>query len=119
MAFDYSPLAAVAVSLVDKFGQDATVRRITGEAYDPVTGVLTGGTTTNTTVRAVIVGIAKDYAEQLGGSVQSGDMMALVASYAPLASDSLILGADTWAILDVQEVKPGPVGLLYKAHIRR
>lgn len=119
MAFDYSPLAAVAVSLIADFGQAATIRRVSGDTYDPVTGTTTGGTTTDTAAQAVIVGISKDYAAQLGGSVQSGDMMALIATYAPVQSDSLILGADTWAILDVQEVKPGDTALLYKAHVRR
>jgi hypothetical protein len=119
MAFDYSPLAAVAVSLIADFGQDATVRRVSGGTYDPVTGTSTGDTTTDTSVRAVVVGIAKDYAEQLGGNVQAGDRMALIATNEPLVSDSLILGSETWAILDVQIVNPGGVALLYKAHVRR
>lgn len=119
MAFDYAPLADVAVSLIADFGQDATIRRVSGGTYDPVTGTTTGTTTTDTTVSAVVVGISKDYAAQLGGNVQAGDRMALIATDAPLVSDSLILGSDTWAILDVQEVNPGGTALLYKAHVRR
>lgn len=119
MAFDYAPLAEVAVSLIDQFGQDATIRRVSGETYDPVTKVTTGGTTTDTTVRAVVVGISQEYAAQLGGNIQTGDRMALIATSKPLVSDSLLLGSDTWAVLDVQEVKPGDTGLLYKAHVRR
>lgn len=119
MAFDYAPLANAATGLIADFGQDATIRRVSGDTYDPVTGITTGGTTTDTAVRAVVVGISKDYAAQLGGNIQAGDRMALIATNAPLVSDALVLGSDTWAILDVQEVNPGGTALLYKAHVRR
>ena len=119
MAFDYAPLESVAASLIADFGQSVTIRRVTCESYDPVTGITTGGTNSDTTVSAVIVGISKDYAAQLGGNVQQGDRMALIATNEPLVSDSLIIGSDTWAVLDVQEVNPGGTALLYKAHVRR
>lgn len=120
MAFDYSSLDTVARELIADFGQAATLRRITGATYDPVTGSASGGTTTNTSVTTVLVGIDKAYAEANAGSIEAGDQMALLDSQVePLLSDTLIVGSDHWQVQAVIEVNPGGTALLYKAHVRR
>lgn len=118
--FDYAGLDATARALLLKFGGPATFLRVTGAAYDPVTGVTSGGSTTSTATSAVIVGISDAYAEQLGGNIQAGDRIALSDSaYLPDVGDLLTIGSDTWSVVALLSVNPGGVPLLYKSQVRK
>jgi hypothetical protein len=117
-AFDYSSLYATSKRLVDRFGLDASLRKVTGGSYDPVTGIVSGGSTADTNVRAVITNITKDYVSE--AEIQQGDRIAIVdGAVAPTLSDLLIVGSDIWQIVNVVEINPGATALLYKAQVRK
>jgi hypothetical protein len=127
MAFDYSPIAATAASLLAQFGQTVTLSKITPGTYDPVTGGTTGGTTATQTASAALL----DYTLQESGAkfadgsqVRVGDKKALIEAeglaWAPDESTTLIDAAGViWQIEKLRTLAPSGVAVLYTANATR
>ena len=116
MTFNYVGLEITSLSLITRFGKDATLNRVTEGAYDPSTGTNTGASTSTQTVKAVFT----DYKEmQIDGSiVQRGDRLVLVAASGisePLTNDEI----DGYKVVNVKLVKPAETALLYKLQVRK
>jgi hypothetical protein len=96
--------------LLDQHGQDVTLRYVTKGTYSPSTGGLTGGSTTDKTVKAYFYNYMLE--EINGQSVQMGDrrvvLHTLDTSGDPISEpsvDDLILGqGDTVSIVSVQKI---------------
>lgn len=116
MAFDYSGMAATASRLIARFGVSCTVRDITGETHNPVTGAVTGGANADTTVNAVLTEItSENYPDAV---IQAGDKRAVLDG--PIAVDNqLIHDSEAWKCVSVREVKPGDTSLVWFAQVRK
>jgi hypothetical protein len=121
-AFDYAALASRAGDLLTRFGLAASVRRLSGGTYSPVTGATTGTvTTTDTPVRVLAVTLDATYRAEVGSdNVQADDRLYLLPdTFAPVVSDSLLLAGEAWSIVRVQTINPGGTALLYRVQVRR
>lgn len=116
MAFNYLPLAQVALDQIENFGRDCVLVRVTEATYNFTTGANSGGSVTETTIKAVVTEYAQD---QIDGSViKKGDKLYTIAAKdlnAPALNDYL----DDWKILNVQTIQTGDTPLLYKCQVRK
>lgn len=114
MSYDYAPIIATAARLIDRFGRDVVRTRVTGGSTDPVTGVVTPGTTTNTTFRGINQRIPLTLVD--GSRVLASDrMLVMEASASPLMTDKF----DGWNVEEIQEVKPANSSIVWFVRIRK
>ena len=119
----------MAQSLIERYGQQVTIQRVEQGAYDPVTGTM-GEETFNVTATA---GPPHSYVtDELSGSlVQRGDtvidlagdldMTATGASAptAPTTSDKVVIGPDTWQVINVGRVYAEGSVVTYRLLLRK
>jgi hypothetical protein len=117
--FDYARMEATAQRLINKFGQDAIIRRVTvsgGTAYDP-----TSGTTTTTDYAAIIVVMKYTLNEIDGTLIKAGDKKVYLSTdiqSVPLLSDKLVIGSDVHSIESILPLNPAGTTLLYEIQAR-
>lgn len=118
--YDYTGIRSTARSLLTKFGQTLILRRLSGSSYDPVTGVVSGGSTSDTNIQAVALTITSDYIARVGAdSVQADDRLYIIEdTTAPLVSDTLVIAAVPWSIVRVEAINPGGTAMLYRVQVR-
>ena len=118
--FDYNNiLNGVSIPQIDNFGDDVIIRVRTeasgSDSWDPEF------VTVDTTVRAVRTKFKK--MEIDGTIIQRDDVLFLIApdpDYPdPELVDRLVDGSDTYEVLHVETVKPGPLAVLWKVHCRK
>lgn len=116
MTFDYAASAATAVSLLQRFGAAATLKRTTTGAYDPATGSAPTTVTEHETTAAVLA-----YPQKFidGTLIRQGDRRALMAATVePQAGDALAWQGSDLSIVAVRPVDPAGVAVLYEAQVR-
>lgn len=115
----YTDLASTASGLIQDYGQQITLRSVTG-TFDGVTGTYTSSTTTNTVVNAVKVGDLEQYKTAAGGTIDGAfEQWILDDTREPNTGDFLILGGLQHAIVDYENISPAGTDLIYKVTVRR
>lgn len=120
----YAELAQTARELLQEFGQTVTLRKSTPGAYDVSTS-----SATLTEADTVGVGAVLPYKdsrrtiEREPGPVQTGMKRVLWRATSgtgvPAIGDFLIIGAETWSIVNADELSPAGVVVLYEIHVRK
>ena len=128
MSFDYAEIAATATELIKEFGTQMILRSSSSEdVYDPVTGETTPGPSGSTDVPIFGVKVAPtvEYAQSLAdGSVQARDMLIYMEPSVkyPNLEDTIVIEDNTvievWQVVNVQEIKPATVPVLYIVQVR-
>lgn len=118
-AFDYSKPLATANRLILRYGQTASLQRpnVSGSAYNPTIGAPTAHPCT-------FVELKREVFEVEGERVKQTKITGMLAvgalTVTPTTSDSLVLdGSMSYAIADVQPLRPGGTVLLYGLEIMR
>lgn len=115
----YSELATDADALLTEFGQSVTVRRQSAGAYNPDTGASSITTTDVIGHGAVFDRNAKDID---GAMIQHGDKQLLLSASGmakPSTADTVIIGGESWRVIDPQEISPAGIPVLYDINIRK
>jgi hypothetical protein len=111
----YNRMQATATRLVTKFGRTVTLTREVEGAVDPASGTVTPGTPITYTGK----GIDRDFnATEIDGSaVIRGDKQLILADpeQIPLMND---LYGD-YRVINVQEVTPAGINIIYRLQVRR
>ena len=120
--FDYAKSNATALRLLTEFGHSVTLKRVTGNSYNPATG-------TNTPTYSTLTGTGADFdytpgeVTRSGGLVQVADRKLYLATGGitsdPLPNDLVIIGAVTWTVMAVARLAPGGVTVLYTLQLRK
>ena len=114
--FNYPATAATATRLLKRFGADATVKRVSGSAYDPDTGTMTP-TYTSLPTTAAVFDFAQKYID--GTLILQGDKQAYCApAVAPVQGDQFDWHGVTYTVIAVKPVSPAGVPVLFEAQIR-
>jgi hypothetical protein len=131
---DYDELADTAEELIREYGREMTLRTETssGDAWNPVIS------TSDATVVGVVTSFSKF--EVANGLVDAQDKRILFAGNVPVTNaksvfdtgaESLVgygkkygknygvIGGVEYSIVAIDEVKPGPVTMIYKAQVRK
>jgi hypothetical protein len=114
----YNKMATTARDLLLKFGSVVTVTRTTGESINPVTGVVSAGTTVTFSPK----GILQNYNDKLVDNTRilSGDRrMVLDDTVAPLMSDQITIESELWTIVGIEDKTPAAVPLVYICQLRK
>lgn len=116
----YDDMAATALSLLAEFGTPIVLQRDSGETFDPVTDVVTPGSTANLTVSGVFSKTTQSVKDSFGGNVQSGDRVLIIdATQTPQTSDRVVVGGYPWKIVEIQPVSPAGIALIYRVLVRQ
>jgi hypothetical protein len=114
LSFDYTGLQSTATRLISRFGRDFTLRTLdkSGVSYNPVI------VNSDVTIKGVFT---KFKASEIDGTlVESGDKMIIVdSSVIPNVEQRIVDGSSEYSIVDVDEIKPGEIGMIYKIQARR
>lgn len=113
-----SSLGKVASKLVDKFGGEVTIRRVTPGTYNPTTG-----TSGETVVDTVIQGVLRDVTRrEVGDLVQAGDKRLLIAATAvdatPTPADRVIVTGRSLQVIEVRTVEQDNTAITYELLLR-
>jgi hypothetical protein len=111
---DYDELADTAEELILEYGREMTLRTetATGDAWNPVIS------TSDATVVGVVTTFSKF--EVANGLVDAQDKRILFAGNVPVTNAKRIIdGGVEYSIVAIDEVKPGPVTIIYKAQVRK
>lgn len=114
MPIDYTALASTAERLIKENGRDVTIRSTTAGTYDPDTGV-SGGSVTDNIVSAVFFDV--DERQINDNIIQRGDRVMLTA--APVGLEDEVIDGDSYQVINVENIKPGSVGVMYRVVLRR
>lgn len=116
--FDYSKSQATALSLITKFGTDATIIRAgtpTGPAHNPTPGV-----PVEYACKAVFDTWRNDQID--GTLIQRGDLKILVASsgltITPTPADKFKHSAKEYAIINVDPLQPAGIPVMWTVQAR-
>lgn len=125
---DYADLAVTATELIKEFGTQMILRSNSVEdSYDPVEGEVTPGAsgTTDTAIFGVKLTPTAEYAQSIPeGSVQARDMLIYMEPSVryPELDDTVVIEDATvievWQIVNVQEIKPATIPVLYIIQVR-
>jgi len=116
MAFNYTPLAKIALDQIVNFGRDCTLKRVTESTYNFATGANDGGSVSSETIKAVVTNFEDKEID--GNLVQRGDKLYTIAAKdltAPALNDLI----DDCKILNINTIKTGDTALLYKCQVRK
>jgi hypothetical protein len=114
--FDYTATAATASRLLQRFGAAATLKRVSGTAYDPATGT-NDPTYTDLPTTAAVFAYDQKYID--GTLIRQGDQRAYCSpAVAPTQGDRLAGGGATVEVVAVKPVSPAGVPVLYEAQLR-
>lgn len=110
--------------IVDQFGRNVTLRVKTTGTYSPDTGSLSGGTTTDYTVKTYIYDYRLDEID--GQSIVAGDRRAVLhtldtggsAIPEPEVDDELIGAGDTVSIVSASKIYSGDDVICYLLQVR-
>lgn len=119
MAFDYSSFQSIAISEIANKGQSLTLTRVTTGAFNPATSEITGDSTADETIKAVVTEFKEKQID--GSTVQRGDKLLLVSPDfdAPTLKDKITISGLEYSIINVDTVSPAGVDILYKIQVRR
>lgn len=128
MTMDYTELAVTATEMIKEFGTGMILRSSSSEdVYDPITGETTPGPggPTDTPIFGVKAAPTTEYTQSMAdGSVQATDMLIYMEPSVryPSLEDTIVIEdnavIETWQVVNVQEIKPATVPLLYIVQVR-
>lgn len=116
MAYDYAPIKATAAALLADFGQSVTIRAYTVSGSDPAAGTVTRSS--SDTAASCVKTRFNERNTPPGTLIEQGDLLAILDKVVAI-DDEIIIGSDTWQVIDVFPVEPGATGVIWKAQIRR
>jgi len=120
----FDDLPDIIADVLDDAGlgfQSVTLTSITAGTYDPATGTVSGGSTSTTSLRAVV----EDFKglELISGLVQAGDKKVTIAganvASVPKPTDTVTAGGVVYSVERVNTVAPGSAAVIYELHCRR
>ena len=115
----YDRAAATAIRLLDKYGQSATVTRVTEGQYDPSTGTVEQ---VEQAFPCMAVVVPYNIAQVDGALVQSTDMQAYVSPYitaTPEPGDTLTLAnGKNYTIVRSSPLAPAGTVVLHQLQVR-
>jgi len=114
----YDGMAETAARLIEKFGADVVFQSTSAGTFDPVIGETVGAITSENTPK----GIQKRYkSSQIDETrIKTGDKLFVIDnSYKPDMSDTVKVGTQYWNIVDLEEVTPAGVPLVYFVQVRK
>lgn len=114
----YDRLAATAAALLEKYGQDVTVRNYTTGTYNPATGQ-NAMTSSDSTRKGALFSFGKGQALGPGGLVQVGDKKLLLeaGSSAPSLEDNIVVGGEVYVVKGIEPADPAGTPVLYTLHL--
>jgi hypothetical protein len=126
----YSKLATTALRLLTKYGAEVTLRQssVGSGDYDPPTGAVTREADVDTTRKALLLDQPGSQISQRFGNnnqanslVQQGEKWLYIDAngVAPALQDKIIISHVKYTIVDVQEMGPGGIAVLYMIVVRR
>lgn len=109
MTYDYSGPASSANNMIDSFGKDFTIRKVTLGAYNPSTNAMVN-TNSDTIAKGVEVSYKKDYKT---GEVISKEMKNILfkGEVDIEKSDLILLNSDVYSVVEVLPFNPGGTNL--------
>lgn len=114
----YNRLAGTASKLLGKFGGVVSVVRNTGGSVNPITGAIVPGANTTLTAK----GLISEFADNLidGTRILASDRLLIIDNtFEPLMTDKPTVGGQNWTIVNIKQVKPYAVGVVYFLQVRR
>jgi hypothetical protein len=115
-AFNYPATAATATRLLARFGASATLKRLSGSAYDPATGT-TVPTYADHATTAAVFAYPQKYVD--GTLIKQGDQLAYCdPAVVPVAGDTFAWQGVTLTIISVKPTSPAGTVVLYEAQVR-
>lgn len=118
----YDDMAAVAVELLgdDEFGMTVNLTRTTPGTLSPITGTVTGGSTTTIPIHVAEIQINNAYAALLGGSIQITDKLIMVDPQTALQmTDKIALDGSLYGIIKIVPYNPAGTPVAYMAQLRK
>lgn len=122
MATLYEELQEDASALIKEFGRDLVVRRTANVSADPTKPWrVTSSTSTDFPAVGVVQAMAANLRE--GKKLSRGDFTVILASKdlpdGVLETDFIVDGSVVLSVQNVVEIKPGPLGLVFKVIARQ
>lgn len=128
MSIDYAQIAADATELIKEFGTAMLLRSNSSEdIYDEVTGETTPGPggPTDVEIYGVKVAPTTEYTQSIqDGSVHASDMLIYMEPSVkyPNLEDTIVIEdksiIEVWQVVNVQEIKPATIPVLYIVQVR-
>lgn len=114
----YENLASTALTQIADKGRSVTYRVKSDGTYNPATGARTGQTITETTVNMAFINYNRNEID--GEVIKTGDVKGLLASgVTPKPADEITDGTTIWRVINVNEIKPANVSVMYKLQLRQ
>lgn len=116
MSYNYTPLTSSATRMIEKFGTQYTFTRVTKGAYNPATGQTSDTTSTFTGYACLF-----DYADSdvADGTILQGDRRMLAESGAYEVGDTVVVGSDTYRVINISDIGPGGSVVASNLQIRK
>jgi len=114
----YDDMAAVALELLDEFGQAVTLPRTTGGSVDPITGIVTPGTDAS----VVTTGLLKPYPDAMidGARILSSDRELVLSDEQVVnPTDKPLIDGEEWSIVNIKTINPAGTVVCYFVQVRR
>jgi len=114
----YDDMAAVALELLDEFGQAITLPRTTGGSVDPITGIVTPGTDAS----VVTTGLLKPYPDAMidGARILSSDRELVLSDEQVVnPTDKPLIDGEEWSIVNIKTINPAGTVVCYFVQVRR
>ena len=123
VAINQNNLADMASRLIKSNGRDLTVRTIAEGTFDFTTNTISSNTASDETVKGVITDFKKFQIDDQ--NIKADDKMALFAAKdvtGTIDQDTVIIDSDdstNYHVINVDQLKPGTVNMIYKVQIRK
>ena len=116
MTYNYTPITASAGRMITKFGKQYTFTRVTKGAYNPATGQTSDSASTFTGYACLF-----DYtdADRADGAVLQGDRRMLAESGTYEVGDTVVVGSDTYRVINISDIGPGGSVVASNLQIRK
>lgn len=115
---EYEQDAAEALTDIEEAGRPITIIK-KARAHDPITDTISDGATISKNTFGLLTEYStKDIDEK---TVKTGDKRFLIGDpgFKPDNSFSIIDGTETYSVVAVKAVSPGPTVILYKVQVRK
>lgn len=119
MTFDYSGITKAALFQIADKGRAVKILYKTAGSYDPTADSVSGDSVESVEVMALVTNF--NQRDVAAGLVEAGDMQVTIAASGivkPKTSD-IIEDGEEFTIVNVTEIKPGSVPILYKIQVRK
>ncbi|WP_257292211.1 hypothetical protein [Endozoicomonas sp. ONNA1] len=114
----YSQSAATASRLIKQFGKQVILARYGEKVCDPITGACVSGEREELLFNGIISAVKLSQID--GVNIMQGDRMLLLDnSQVPEDTDKVLVSLEEWQIINLEEVSPAGVAIVYRVQIRR